>query len=96
MKTTDQIRNEPAGFGGGGGEVISDTNPHKGPYYILKAQGGDAVIATGALPSGWTGELDGLTISNGDAITIAGMRDITLTSGTLLAYREAPAPPVLP
>jgi len=94
MKTADQIRNEPATFGAGGGDVIGDTSNHKGPYHILKAQGGDAVIATGALPSGWTGNLNGLTISNGDSIVLAGMHDITLTSGTLLAYKLAPTPPV--
>lgn len=94
MKTLDQIRNEPATFGAGGGEVIADTSNHVGPYHILKAQGGDAVIASGSLPGGWTGALDGLTISNGDSIVIAGMHDITLTSGTLLAYKLAPTPPV--
>jgi hypothetical protein len=93
MKTADQIRNEPATFGSGGGNVISDTNNHQGPYHILKAQGGDAVIAAGSLPESWTGNLNGLTISNGDSIVLAGMHDITLTSGTLLAYKLAPTPP---
>jgi hypothetical protein len=92
MKTADQIRNEPATFGSGGGNVISDTNNHQGPYHILKAQGGD-VIAAGSLPESWTGNLNGLTISNGDSIVLAGMHDITLTSGTLLAYKLAPTPP---
>jgi hypothetical protein len=94
MKTLDQIRNEPATFGAGGGDVISDTSNHKGPYHILKAQGGDAVIATGSLPVAWSGNLNGLTVSNGDSIVLAGMHDITLTSGTLLAYKLAPTPPV--
>jgi hypothetical protein len=94
MKTADQIKNEPATFGAGGGEVIADTAAHKGPYHILKAQGGDAVIATGSLPAAWTGNLNGLTISDGDAIVLAGMHDITLTSGTLLAYKLALTPPV--
>ena len=94
MKTQDQIRNEPADFGAGDGDVISDTSNHKGPYFILKAQGGDAVIASGALPPGWSGNLNGLTISNGDSIVIAGMYNITLTSGTVLAYKIAPTPPL--
>jgi hypothetical protein len=56
--------------------------------------GGDAAIASGSLPTGWTGNLNGLTVSNGDSIVLAGTHDITLTSGTLLAYKLAPTPPV--
>ena len=52
------------------------------------------MIASGALPPGWSGNLNGLTISNGDSIVIAGMYNITLTSGTVLAYKIAPTPPL--
>lgn len=72
--------------GSSGGVIIADTSLHAGPFSILKAQGGDAVIATGTLPSGWTGSLNGLTISNGDTLIISGMSAITLTSGTVIAY----------
>lgn len=88
MRTpAEEIKNFPASFGAGGGEIINDTELHKGPFCILKAQGSDAVIASGSLPGSWgTSVLDGITISNGDYIVIAGMKNITLTSGTLLAY----------
>lgn len=72
--------------GANGGVIIADTALHPGPFSILKAQGGDVVIASGTLPAGWSGSLAGLTIPSGDPLVIAGMTAITLTSGTAVAY----------
>ena len=94
MKTIDQIRNEPASFGGGPGEIIADTALHKGPYWCLKALGGDVLIASLTLPTHWGGGAKtNLTISDGDSLILAGLRDVTLTSGTCVAYKEALTPP---
>jgi len=87
-----QLYSNPAEYGGGPGDFINDTNNHEGPYWMIKAVGGNVVINTGALPAGWTGNLNGLTLLNGDFIVITGMNNITLTSGNLIAYKIPPNP----
>lgn len=95
MKTIDQIRNQPADFGGGPGEIITDTSAHAGPYWCLKALGGDVIIASLTLPANWGGSTEtDITISNGDALILSGISKVTLTSGVCVAYRENVAPPV--
>jgi hypothetical protein len=75
-------------FGQEGAEVITDTAAHPGSFISLQALS-DAVIAAVTAPNLTGNSLVGQTIPAGVAI-YGRFTSITLTSGSLIAYKSAP------
>lgn len=73
-------------FGQYGFDVISDTNAHTGTWYCIQAPGNaDAVIS--ATVSSLGDALSSFTLASGTSV-YGPFTSITLTSGTVLAYRK--------
>jgi hypothetical protein len=84
----DRNLNSNKVLGKNGGIIVSTTDPLVDlDCFAIKAFGGDVVISTITLATGWTGSLNGLTISDGDILLVA-FTAITLTSGKAILYKN--------
>jgi hypothetical protein len=72
-------------LGGGGFEVISDTSEHTGSFYAIFVV--SAAVIDSITAPGISGTATGITYPEGAWLYPGPFTAITLTSGTILAYK---------